>query len=81
MRIAVEGCCHGELDTIYSTLAHLQATEGKSVDLLIVCGDFQVCNFIDAHDDSVCAMKLIWTSWRAHRSTRAWERFGNTIPD
>eukprot|EP00898_Chlorokybus_atmophyticus_P000848 jgi/Chlat1/1764/Chrsp134S02112 len=39
--IAVEGCCHGELDKIYETLAHLQAKENIKVDLLISCGDFQ----------------------------------------
>ena len=37
MRIAVEGCTHGELDKIYETIAEL----GKRVDLLICCGDFQ----------------------------------------
>lgn len=31
--IAVEGCCHGELNTIYRDL--------PPVDLLIICGDFQ----------------------------------------
>jgi lariat debranching enzyme len=41
-QIAVEGCCHGELDTIYSTLQHLEQKEGKKIDLLICCGDFQV---------------------------------------
>lgn len=41
LTIAIEGCCHGELDAIYGTLAHLEKTEGKKVDLLICCGDFQ----------------------------------------
>lgn len=39
----MEGCCHGQLDEIYATLAQLQAREGVAVDLLICCGDFQVC--------------------------------------
>eukprot|EP00884_Botryococcus_braunii_P000315 jgi/Botrbrau1/10284/Bobra.0120s0006.1 len=42
LRIAVEGCCHGELDKIYSTLQLLEEREGKKIDLLICCGDFQV---------------------------------------
>jgi hypothetical protein len=41
-QIAVEGCCHGELDKIYDTLLALQQREGRTVDLLICCGDFQV---------------------------------------
>ncbi|CAN9498514.1 unnamed protein product [Ophioblennius macclurei] len=41
MKIAVEGCCHGELDKIYETIDFLQKKEGLSVDLLLCCGDFQ----------------------------------------
>jgi hypothetical protein len=42
LQVAIEGCCHGELDNIYATLAHLEQKEGRKVDLLICCGDFQV---------------------------------------
>ena len=42
MQIAIEGCCHGELDKIYSTLQYLEKKENRKVDLLICCGDFQV---------------------------------------
>ena len=42
LQIAVEGCCHGELDNIYETLACLEQKEGTKIDLLICCGDFQV---------------------------------------
>lgn len=41
MKIAVEGCCHGELDKIYETLEHLEKKENTKVDLLLCCGDFQ----------------------------------------
>uniref|UniRef100_A0A8B9KVT4 Debranching RNA lariats 1 n=1 Tax=Astyanax mexicanus TaxID=7994 RepID=A0A8B9KVT4_ASTMX len=41
MKIAVEGCCHGELDKIYETISHLERKEGLKVDLLLCCGDFQ----------------------------------------
>uniref|UniRef100_UPI00358EEDF9 uncharacterized protein n=1 Tax=Myxine glutinosa TaxID=7769 RepID=UPI00358EEDF9 len=41
MRVAVEGCCHGELDKIYETLAEAVQQGGKPVDLLLCCGDFQ----------------------------------------
>lgn len=43
LRIAVEGCCHGELEKIYEHLQAISATGGHThpVDLLIICGDFQ----------------------------------------
>ena len=39
----MEGCCHGELDKIYETIVKAQEREGIKVDLLLCCGDFQVC--------------------------------------
>ncbi|XP_071493335.1 lariat debranching enzyme A-like [Diadema antillarum] len=41
MRIAIEGCGHGELDKIYETIAFAEQKEGIKVDLLLCCGDFQ----------------------------------------
>jgi len=41
MKIAVEGCAHGELDKIYECLEVLQKKENLKIDLLICCGDFQ----------------------------------------
>ncbi|CAH1790084.1 unnamed protein product [Owenia fusiformis] len=41
MKIAVEGCCHGELDKIYETLGFLEQQNYYKVDLLLICGDFQ----------------------------------------
>jgi len=37
----VEGCCHGELDTIYAALQKIEEQEQIKIDLLICCGDFQ----------------------------------------
>lgn len=42
MQIAVEGCCHGDLDKIYATLQAMEVAENRTIDLLICCGDFQV---------------------------------------
>ncbi|KAJ2612641.1 hypothetical protein H4S08_002608 [Coemansia sp. RSA 1365] len=39
--IAVEGCCHGELDNIYKQLLDRQNRINKKIDLLVICGDFQ----------------------------------------
>ena len=44
MKVAVEGCAHGELEKIYDTIAFLEEKDGVKVDLLICCGDFQVRN-------------------------------------
>ncbi|CAD7698384.1 unnamed protein product [Ostreobium quekettii] len=41
LTIAVEGCCHGELDRIYATLKAIEDQQGKKIDLLVCCGDFQ----------------------------------------
>ncbi|KAM0822364.1 hypothetical protein ACQ4PT_071541 [Festuca glaucescens] len=50
MKIAVEGCMHGELDKVYDTMRRLEEAEGIKIDLLICCGDFQaVRNESDLH--------------------------------
>ncbi|KAJ1955340.1 lariat debranching enzyme, partial [Linderina pennispora] len=41
LTIAVEGCCHGELDNIYRQIGIQEQRMNKRVDLLIICGDFQ----------------------------------------
>ncbi|EDV27410.1 uncharacterized protein TRIADDRAFT_21006 [Trichoplax adhaerens] len=54
LQIAIEGCCHGELDNIYATLRHMESTKGIKIDLLICCGDFQaVRNQADLHSMAV----------------------------
>ncbi|KAF9436357.1 Protein kinase [Entomortierella beljakovae] len=39
-KIAVEGCCHGELDAIYREIQTRENQFGYKVDLLLICGDF-----------------------------------------
>lgn len=39
MRIAVQGCCHGELKQVFQRVAQLHAKE--PIDLLLILGDFQ----------------------------------------
>lgn len=41
MKVAVEGCMHGELDKVYETLQRLEKEENTKIDLLLCCGDFQ----------------------------------------
>ncbi|KAH9483024.1 Lariat debranching enzyme [Psilocybe cubensis] len=51
MKIAVEGCCHGELDAIYSHIGQLERKNGYKVDVLLICGDFQA---VRNHQDLQC---------------------------
>ncbi|XP_050526896.1 uncharacterized protein LOC126897389 [Daktulosphaira vitifoliae] len=48
MRIAVQGCAHGELERVYGTLAEVERRTGVRTDLLVCCGDFQAAR--DARD-------------------------------
>ncbi|KAK4755840.1 hypothetical protein SAY87_009597 [Trapa incisa] len=41
MRIAIEGCMHGDLDNVYKTLKFIEERAGSKIDLLLCCGDFQ----------------------------------------
>jgi lariat debranching enzyme len=41
LNIALVGCVHGELDTIYNTLEALSRETGRAIDLVLCCGDFQ----------------------------------------
>ncbi|RXK38123.1 hypothetical protein M231_04584 [Tremella mesenterica] len=41
MLVAVQGCSHGSLSSIYASLASYTRTHGRPVDLLLLCGDFQ----------------------------------------
>lgn len=54
MKIAVEGCAHGELEKIYDCIEILQAREGIEIDLLICCGDFQSVR----NRSDLCAMAV-----------------------
>ncbi|KZT03366.1 DBR1-domain-containing protein [Laetiporus sulphureus 93-53] len=48
MKIAIEGCCHGELEEIYKQVALREQRDKCKVDLLLICGDFQaVRNYSD----------------------------------
>lgn len=41
-QIAVNGCCHGELDALYAVVQQVEREQNIKVDLLICCGDFEV---------------------------------------
>lgn len=50
-QVAVEGCCHGDLDAIYRLIQELESKNGYTVDLLLICGDFQA---VRNHQDLQC---------------------------
>nr|XP_045242860.1 lariat debranching enzyme isoform X3 [Macaca fascicularis] len=54
MRVAVAGCCHGELDKIYETLALAERRGPGPVDLLLCCGDFQAVR----NEADLCCMAV-----------------------
>lgn len=54
MKIAVEGCAHGELEKIYECIETLEERENIKIDLLICCGDFQSVR----NNDDLCAMAV-----------------------
>ncbi|KAL3854665.1 hypothetical protein ACJMK2_013924 [Sinanodonta woodiana] len=41
MKIAVEGCCLGELDQIYEKLERIENSNKYKIDFRLICGDFQ----------------------------------------
>lgn len=41
MKIAIEGCAHGELEKIYDTIGLIEERQQVKIDLLLCCGDFQ----------------------------------------
>jgi lariat debranching enzyme len=41
VNIAVEGCCHGQLDDIYRCITRHEASGNPKVDILLICGDFE----------------------------------------
>ncbi|WFD32380.1 lariat debranching enzyme [Malassezia sp. CBS 17886] len=54
MRIAVEGCSHGELDAIYENILAEERASGRRVDVLLLCGDLQaIRNASDLHSLAV----------------------------
>eukprot|EP00796_Vickermania_ingenoplastis_P011093 gene11093-7720_t len=43
--VAIQGCCHGELNKIYDGCRAHEANTGRRIDFLICCGDFQSMRF------------------------------------
>ncbi|KAF8606029.1 DBR1-domain-containing protein [Ceratobasidium sp. AG-I] len=51
MKVAVAGCCHGELDATYKQIHDLETQNNYKVDLVLINGDFQAMR---NHQDLQC---------------------------
>ncbi|EST06378.1 Phosphoesterase domain protein [Kalmanozyma brasiliensis GHG001] len=50
MRLAIQGCSHGELDAIHASLLRIEREQSLPIDALLLCGDFQaIRNHSDLH--------------------------------
>ena len=58
MRIAIQGCLHGELDSVYQILCKIERQQKIKIDLLVICGDFQVSVILT--ESIVSGRILIW---------------------
>ncbi|CAG8499496.1 7428_t:CDS:10 [Scutellospora calospora] len=41
MKIAIEGCCHNQLELIYKTIDYIEKKKQIKIDLLLICGDVE----------------------------------------
>jgi hypothetical protein len=68
LRLAVAGCSHGQMDTIYERLNNMERQRNVKFDLLICCGDFQVykcqSHSLIVQEISYCNFKGNPESWR-----------------
>lgn len=73
--LAVEGCCHGDLDMIYEVLAHSERKDGVKTDFMICCGDFQAIRTAEELETLACPpvyrhMKDFHKYWNGERVPR-----------
>ena len=72
MYIAIEGCCHGELDNIYDTIKVIEKQKSIKVDMLICCGDFQAVR--NGHDLECMAVpqkhRKMQTFWQYYQGIK-----------
>ncbi|KAG2205992.1 hypothetical protein INT47_005310, partial [Mucor saturninus] len=64
--IAIEGCCHGQLDDIYGSIRLVEQRDNCKIDLVLICGDFQsIRNESDMNCMSVPAKyRELGTFWK-----------------
>ena len=78
--IAVEGCCHGDLDLIYDAITEISVKSGALAQLMICCGDFQAIRTEGELETLACPpvyrhMKDFHKYWKGERVPRCLTRF------
>eukprot|EP00953_Heterococcus_sp_UTEX-ZZ885_P031558 16550-Heterococcus_DN1.PRE.2 len=80
LNIVVEGCCHGELDKIYASIARMEQAQGVKVDLLLCCGDFQALRSKDDFEAMAVPDKFkcsLLHALRCHRTLASFHSYYN----
>ncbi|TYI04178.1 hypothetical protein ES332_A10G000200v1 [Gossypium tomentosum] len=77
MKIAVEGCMHGDLDKVYDTIKYIENTRNIKIDLLLCYGDFQaVRNGKDMDSlNEVAPVPTIFIGGNNEASNYLWELY------
>jgi lariat debranching enzyme len=52
--VAIEGCCHGDLDRIYEVLGEVEKRNTVQVNFMICCGDFQAIRTSEELETLAC---------------------------
>ena len=69
--VAVQGCSHGELDSIYDELESYQSSTNHTIDVLLCCGDVQTLrNLDDMHCLNVPPRYKVMGDFHAYYSGR-----------
>ena len=70
MRIAIEGCLHGELDIVYNTIKYIEQEHQTKIDLLICCGDFQA-----VRNEGKDPFHWFWRKFMTSTGTSLWNHY------
>ena len=57
MKVCVAGCVHGELVNMYQALEETERAMGRSVDVLVCCGDFETMRTESDLETMACPAK------------------------
>jgi lariat debranching enzyme len=75
VNVAIEGCCHGDLDRIYEVLESIETSDSVKADFMICCGDFQAIRTHEELETLACPpvyrhMKDFHKYWKGERIPR-----------
>lgn len=80
MYVAVVGCGHGKLTEMYKEISKQEATNPEvKVQLLIICGDFQVFSFFLSIINRPPEINMIFLEWLVQINIKTWKIFIDII--